>query len=197
MKNALDTSIRIRSNRKLPKKTLLLLASLIYLLYYLFTGQELSPPPSQPTPPPITSTPTPTTSPNSTESATVSRVIDGDTIVLSDGRQVRYIGIDTPETKDPRRPVGCFGEEAYQKNKELVEGKTINLVKDVSETDQFGRLLRYVYVGEIFVNEYLVREGFARISTYPPDVAHQEEFLSAQKQAQENSKGLWKICIEK
>ena len=91
----------------------------------------------------------------------VSRIVDGDTIELGTGERVRYIGIDTPETVDPRKEVQCFGKEASAKNKELVEGKEVRLVKDVSDKDKYGRLLRYVYVGDVFVNEKLVSEGYA------------------------------------
>lgn len=195
MNTALPRSIHVRTTFRISRKTLILIASLIYLLYYVFTGRSLPPPSNSTT---VTNTPAPTLSSNSaTESASVSRVIDGDTIVLSDGREVRYIGIDTPETKDPRRPVGCFGQEAYLKNLDLVGGKNVTLVKDVSDTDKYGRLLRYVYVGEIFVNDYLVREGYARVSTYPPDIVHQSEFLTAEKEAQANNRGLWKACSTK
>ncbi len=138
-----------------------------------------------------------------TARARVTRVIDGDTIELEGGQKVRYIGIDTPETKKPRTPVQCFGQEAYTKNKELVEGHEVMLERDVSETDRYGRLLRYVYLpkenknasGEaIFVNDYLVRQGYAFSSTYPPDVKYQESFLEAQQEAREASRGLWHSC---
>ncbi|MBI4029260.1 MAG: thermonuclease family protein [Candidatus Blackburnbacteria bacterium] len=128
----------------------------------------------------------------------VTRVIDGDTIdVTPDGeipersQRVRYIGIDTPETVKPNTPTQCFGKEASAKNKELILGKKVKLEKDVSETDKYGRLLRYVWVGDIFVNDYLVRNGYAQASTYPPDVRYQNQFAAAQKEAQENQKGLW------
>jgi len=134
-------------------------------------------------------------------SATVVRVVDGDTIdVLIEGQQsrLRYIGIDTPETVDPRRPVGCFGKEASQRNHELVEGKTVGLEKDVSESDQFGRLLRYVWLepspgsGQaIMVNAALVQEGYALASTYPPDVKYAGLFASLQAEARQAGRGLW------
>ncbi|MGC8944459.1 MAG: thermonuclease family protein [Minisyncoccia bacterium] len=127
----------------------------------------------------------------------VTRVIDGDTIEIENGKKVRYIGIDAPETVDPRKPVQCFGIEAYKKNKELVEGKRVRLEKDVSETDKYGRLLRYVYVDKIFVNEYLVREGYAYVSTFPPDVKYQDLFLQAQREARENNRGLWSACNQR
>lgn len=121
----------------------------------------------------------------------VMRVVDGDTIKLENGQIVRYIGVDTPETVDPRRAVGCFGKEASAKNKELVLGKEVRLVKDVSETDKYQRLLRYVYAGDLFINEYLVREGYARASSYPPDVKYQDLFRDAEREAREANRGLW------
>ncbi len=124
----------------------------------------------------------------------VTRIVDGDTIELENGQKVRYIGIDTPETVDPRKPVQCFGEEAKTKNEQLVLGKTVRMVKDVSETDKYGRLLRYVYVDDIFVNDYLVREGFARAATFPPDVKFADQFLTAEREARDNNRGLWNSC---
>lgn len=121
----------------------------------------------------------------------VTRVIDGDTIVIEGGEVVRYIGIDTPEVAQGRE---CYSTEASNKNKELVEGKMVRLEKDVSEKDRYQRLLRYVYIGDTFVNEYLVREGYATAITYPPDVKYQELFRLAERQARESNKGLWKEC---
>lgn len=132
-----------------------------------------------------------------TERGEVTRVVDGDTIdVLMAGvtYRVRYIGIDTPETVDPRRPVECYGREASQRNRELVEEKTVELEKDVSETDEFGRLLRYVWVDREMVNAALVREGYAVAATYPPDVKYQQLFLSLQRAAMAASRGLWSAC---
>lgn len=121
----------------------------------------------------------------------VSRVVDGDTIELENGSKIRYIGVDTPESVDPRRGVECFGKEASEKNRALVEGKAVRLESDVSDTDKYDRLLRYVFVGDLFVNEYLVREGYARASSYPPDVKHQTLFLEAEREAREMKRGLW------
>jgi len=145
---------------------------------------------------PATTSPSPTASvaPPPGERALVTRVVDGDTIeVLMAGKtyKVRYIGIDTPETVDPRRPVGCYGHEASERNRQLVDGKTVGLEKDVSETDDFDRLLRYVWVNGEMVNATLVREGYAVASTYPPDVKHQELFLSLQREAMDAGRGLW------
>lgn len=132
------------------------------------------------------------------QKAKVSRIIDGDTIQLESGQKVRYIGIDTPETVDPRRDPQCFGKEASLRNQELIENKEIYLEKDVSETDRYGRLLRYIYLEEndISINEQLVKEGYAVASSYPPDVKYQEKFKTAEQEARENQKGLWQegVC---
>lgn len=130
------------------------------------------------------------------EEFTVGRVIDGDTIELITGEKIRYIGIDTPETKDPNRPDGCFGKEAYQKNKELVEGKTVQLEKDVNNTDRYGRLLRYVYVDGVLINEKLVQEGYAVARSYPPDIKYQEKLKEAETYAREHELGLWGDACE-
>ena len=97
----------------------------------------------------------------------VTRVIDGDTIEIEGGQRVRYIGIDTPETSHPQKGVECFGREASAENRKLVEGKKVVLEKDVSEIDKYGRLLRYVYARDTFVNQYLVIQGYAHSSSYP------------------------------
>lgn len=129
----------------------------------------------------------------------VTKVVDGDTIEVSGNQAVRFIGIDTPETVDPRRPVGCFGKEASSEVKKLLTNQEVVLQKDVSETDKYKRLLRYVFLpledGSIlFINDYLVREGFAKVLTYPPDVKYNEQFRQAEKEARENNRGLWGRC---
>ncbi len=124
----------------------------------------------------------------------VTRVIDGDTIEIEGGERVRYIGIDTPETVDPRKPVQCFGVEASNKNNELVEGKMVRLEKDVTDRDKYNRLLRYVYVGDTFINLELVKQGFAYSYSYPPDIKYQDQFVKAQKEAQKAKRGLWNAC---
>lgn len=127
-----------------------------------------------------------------TPSVRVKRVIDGDTIELEDGRKVRYIGINTPESVDPRRSAQCFGAEASAFNRELVEGKAVRLEKDVSETDKYGRLLRFVYLPDgTFVNERLVSEGYASASPYAPDISKKDFFKAAEIRAREESNGLW------
>jgi micrococcal nuclease len=126
----------------------------------------------------------------------VVRVINGDTVEIDrgpDGRAtVRYIGIDAPEAGAPGQPAGCYGSEASNRNRQLVEGKTVSLESDVIETDPFGRLLRYVFLetGQM-VNELLVADGFARASSSPPDLKHQDRFMAAQQQARDAGLGLW------
>ncbi|MDO8622494.1 MAG: thermonuclease family protein [bacterium] len=125
----------------------------------------------------------------------VAQVVDGDTIVLEGGETVRYIGIDTPETVDPRRGVQCFGPEASKANKALVEGKRVRLVADVEDRDKYHRMLRYVYLPDgTFVNLELARQGFAPAYTYPPNNAHVEEFRLAAREAREAKRGLWAGC---
>lgn len=133
----------------------------------------------------------PQVSGESGEQFLVTRVIDGDTIVLESGERVRYIGIDAPEIS---RGEQCFSQESKLKNKELVEGKQVRLEKDVSERDRYKRLLRYIYIDDIFVNDYLVRQGYAKAYTYPPDVKYSSQFVEAEKEAREGSRGLWAGC---
>lgn len=121
----------------------------------------------------------------------VVNVVDGDTIKIETGETVRYIGIDTPETVDPRKPVQCYGKEASDKNTQLVEGKLVELEKDISEKDKYGRLLRYIWLGDTLINELLVRDGYAQSSSYPPDIKYQSRFVEAQRLAREENKGLW------
>lgn len=130
------------------------------------------------------------------EYAEVSRVIDGDTAELSDGRRVRYIGIDTPESKKENIPKECFSEEASARNRDLVEGKKILLIRDVSDTDVYGRLLRYVYEGEVFVNARLVEEGYARKVFIKPDVSEYDLFSRLEEEAKREKRGLWGKCVK-
>jgi endonuclease YncB( thermonuclease family) len=151
---------------------------------------------SQPTQPPIVpAVASHDCVPDSTQRdlAQLVRVIDGDTIdVVVNGQiqRVRYIGMDTPENGD-----NYFAESASA-NENLISGQTLTLVKDVSETDLYGRLLRYVFVGDdVFVNYELVRQGYAQISTYPPDVACLSYFLEAQSYARELGLGFWGLPL--
>jgi len=97
----------------------------------------------------------------------------------------------TPETKHPSKPVEYYGREADSANGSLVEGKEVRLEFDVQERDQYGRLLAYVFVGDIFVNAWLVENGYAQVMTIPPNVRYAERFLELQQKAREEGKGLW------
>jgi micrococcal nuclease len=119
----------------------------------------------------------------------VVRVIDGDTIEVEGGARVRYIGIDAPEVYPQTE---YYGPEAWTRNRELMEGKTVTLEKDVSETDVYGRLLRYVWVDGVFVNGELVRLGYARAISYPPDTKYQERLAQLEEEAREARRGLWR-----
>ncbi len=135
----------------------------------------------QPTPPPA-STPR-------GQRAQVTHIVDGDTIYVTFGgatHRVRYILINTPETDEP------FGAAATAANQALVGGQTVYLVKDKSETDRYDRLLRYVYLPDgTFVNAELVRQGFAQVATYPPDVSKLAEIRAAEAEARVAKRGLW------
>ena len=169
---------------KLPRICFLLL-----LLLTACTAETASPTPSPAS--------TPTLPPSSRlcigqanprQAAMVVDVVDGDTIEVDiDGEtyRVRYIGMDTPERDRP------FYDESTAKNAELVEGQSVLLVKDVSETDQYDRLLRYVFVGDTFVNFELVNQGYAVAVTFPPDVACERTFRLAEADARSRGLGLW------
>lgn len=121
----------------------------------------------------------------------VVRVIDGDTIEVSGLGNVRYIGINTPETKHPSKPVEYYGREAEEANRKLVEGKTVKLEFDVQQRDKYGRVLAYVYVGSTFVNAWLVENGFAQVMTIPPNVKYADLFVQLEREAREAGRGLW------
>ncbi|HEV2770569.1 MAG TPA: thermonuclease family protein [Solirubrobacteraceae bacterium] len=129
----------------------------------------------------------------------VVRVVDGDTITVRlDGREetVRYIGVDTPETKRPGTPVQCFGPAASAFNKRLIEGERVRLARGVEERDRYGRLLGYVYrvSDRLFVNAALVRGGYARARTYPPNDRYAAAFGALAASAREGGRGLWGRC---
>ncbi len=126
----------------------------------------------------------------------VVKVVDGDTItILKDNKnqRVRLIGVDTPETVDPRRPVQCFGEAAAAEATRLLDNKAVRLETDPSQDtyDTYGRLLAYVYVDDVFVNEHLIAEGFGHEYTYKVPYAYREQFRAAEHVAKAAEKGLW------
>lgn len=129
----------------------------------------------------------------------VTRVIDGDTlVVIVDGREekIRLIGIDTPESVDPRKDVECFGLEASEALKKLVENKYVRLEVDPtqSDRDKYGRWLRYVWLNEVNVNFEMIANGFAYEYTYDLPYKFQIDFKNAQKEAKDNKRGLWGEC---
>ncbi len=124
----------------------------------------------------------------------VERVVDGDTIIISGGERIRMIGINTPESVKEAGEVEHFGIEASKYTKDKLEGKTIYIEKDVSDRDDYGRLLRYIYLEDgTFYNEKIVKEGYAFAGTYPPDVKYNEILHDAEDYARENNLGLWKV----
>ena len=127
----------------------------------------------------------------------VVRVVDGDTIhVQLDGRRenVRYIGVDTPESVKPGTPVQCFAKRAGAFNRRLVAGERVRLVLDAEHRDRYGRLLAYVYTGRTMVNAALVREGYADVLTVPPNVRYAERFRRLANEARLRGTGLWGSC---
>ncbi len=132
--------------------------------------------------------------------AVVDRIVDGDTlVVVVDGAEerVRLIGMNTPESVDQRRPVMCFGKEASAHLGELVpEGTPVRLERDVEVRDRYDRLLAYLYRASdgLFVNLAMVTDGYAQQYTFPPNVAHTDEFRRAERDARSNGTGLWSAC---
>jgi micrococcal nuclease len=135
--------------------------------------------------------------------ATRTRIIDGDTIELTSGEKVRYIGIDTPEKDE------CFYTEAKIENQRLLKNSTNTLVEDRGNKDRYGRLLRYVYVSNchelvnknfceedntLFINKYLIQNGFATLMQIEPNTKYKNEFAEFEKQAKEQKLGLWGKC---
>lgn len=127
----------------------------------------------------------------------VTRVVDGDTVEVDlrgEEEDVRYIGVDTPETVAPGEPVDCFGPRSSHFNEDLVEGERVRLVFDEELRDTYGRLLAYVYLGDRFVNAELVRRGYARSLTIPPNDRFAALFRRAERQAGVAGRGLWGAC---
>lgn len=121
----------------------------------------------------------------------VVRVIDGDTIELDGGEKVRLIGVDTPETVHPNKPVEYFGKEASKFTKNMVEGKFLKLEYDWQRTDKYGRMLAYVYLLDgTFVNAEIIKQGYGFAYTKYP-FKYLEKFREYERQARENHRGLW------
>jgi micrococcal nuclease len=129
--------------------------------------------------------------------AHVIRAVDGDTALVrvrGEVAYVRYIGVDTPETVKPGTPVQCYGPRAHAYDERLVAGRSVRLVFDAERQDVYGRLLAYVYAGRRFVNAALVRGGYARTLTIPPNTAHAALFTRLAQRAARRGRGLWARC---
>jgi len=136
----------------------------------------------------------------------ITKVVDGDTINLSDGRKVRLIGVDTPEVhysekllRDSKKSgqdiktIQALGRKASDFAKKLYTGKRVRLEYDVERKDRYGRTLAYVYLEDgLFVNAELIKQGYAQAMTVPPNVKFADHFLKLQKEAREAKRGLWK-----
>jgi micrococcal nuclease len=122
----------------------------------------------------------------------VKRVIDGDTLLLVNGERVRLIGVDTPETKHPQKPVEHFGREAYLFTKKMIGGKEARLEFERQKRDRYGRLLAYVYLLDgTFLNAEIIKQGYGFAYTRFP-FRHMEEFRRYERDARENRRGLWR-----
>jgi len=135
------------------------------------------------------------------EYGVVSRVVDGDTVVLTDGRDIRYLYIDTPETVKPGTPVECYGPESKRVNQRLVEGMEVVLLSDKEREDQYGRDLRIIFIeGTDYtdisrsINAQLVMRGYAKAKAYSPNTTYQDEFENFEEQARQKQLGLWSAC---
>jgi micrococcal nuclease len=143
---------------------------------------------------------------NNYEDILVDRVVDGDTLRLEDGERVRLIGIDTPEMHESDKlyrdsqksgqnvkSIQALGRRAYGFTRDLVEGKRVRLEFDLEKRDKYKRLLAYVYLKDgRFVNAEIVKQGYASLMTYPPNVKYADTFKQLYQQARENKRGLWK-----
>ncbi|MBP3943886.1 thermonuclease family protein [Sphingobacteriaceae bacterium WQ 2009] len=128
----------------------------------------------------------------------VRRVVDGDTFIIEDGSKkggrVRLLGVDAPESaKSERKEIQFYGLEAKQYLTKLLVGKTVRLTYDVGKQDQYGRILAYAYLGDHFINADLIKNGYAKTMTIPPNVRNKDYFLKLQREAREKQRGLWTI----
>ena len=173
----------------MTNKQVFLSITIVFLVVFLACSGVDTSPPGNPTPLPV-STPTPAQGggplqPDNLETARVAQVVDGDTIELTDGRRVRYIGINTPERNQP------YYEDATDTNRQLVGGKEVQLEFDVETFDQYGRTLAYVWVAGAMANLEIVQRGYANAFTVPPNVRYEGQFREAERDAREAERGLW------
>ena len=121
----------------------------------------------------------------------VESVVDGDTVILSTGERLRYLGLDTPEAfGEPE----CGAEEATEFNRDLVEGRSVELLSGPEEHDRYGRLLAYVFADGVFVNAELVREGMARAQSFHPEERFAQVLVQLEMSARETGRGHWARC---
>jgi endonuclease YncB( thermonuclease family) len=118
-------------------------------------------------------------------------------LIINGGGKVRYTGLNTPETHHPDKLPEYCGQEAFEANRRLVAGKTVRLEFDERRRDRYGRLLAYVYVGNLFVNAELIRQGYAQVSTYKENRRYHEDFTRLQRSAIEARRGLWGGCSDR
>jgi micrococcal nuclease len=166
-----------------PLPTLGSLALLAILVVALVSGDDSDDEPADPLP--------------DTATVAVTDIVDGDTIEVAyegESEDVRYIGVDTPESVKPDTPVQCFALAASDFNRRLVGGERVRLVFDAERRDDFGRLLAYVYVDGTFVNAELVRRGFARTLEIAPNTRFADLFDRLQQAAANAGRGLWGEC---
>ena len=139
----------------------------------------------------------------SVEEVVVMRSVDGDTVELKDGRKVRFLNMDTPETVKINTPIMCYGPEAKDASKKLVEGKTVYIVSDKEKTDRYGRELRFIYLNvedaknkkiDASVNSLLVKGGYAQAKAYSPNTTYKKDFERWMLEAQSQKLGVWGKC---
>lgn len=131
--------------------------------------------------------------------ALVTRVVDGDTVEAryrGEILDVRLIGIDTPEDVAPGVPVQCYARAAARFTTRQLEGERVRLEFDIERIDRYGRTLAYVWLGRELFNETLVRQGYAFVTTYPPNVIYEDRFLDAQREARARDRGVWGRCVD-
>lgn len=126
--------------------------------------------------------------------STVSFVYDGDTIQISDGTKVRLIGIDAPEVAHDNSNQQCFATESAKLLKELILDQKISIEQDKQKQDVYGRMLGYIWTDNVFINDFMIRQGYAKSMPIKPNTKYAVLFYDAQKDAQENKRGLWKEC---
>lgn len=127
----------------------------------------------------------------------ITRAIDGDTLLSSEGHRIRLLGVDTPETKHPDRPVELFGKEASDFTSRLVDGKVVRVVFDRERYDNYQRLLAYVYIGDLLLNELLIENGYSAAETqFPFRSDMKKRFAQAEERAKQARAGIWGLATQ-